>query len=321
MSFESLKSEIEKRFPLKGKSSIAFPSDYTIVDLETTGLSPIDDDIIEFGAIKIRDNKVVSTFSELCKPEGFKYLPFGSRSEDYVMIDGKKAIYISPTITGITHITNKMLEFTRDEKDVLSDFLEFLGDDLLYGHNVSFDVDFLYASRTRHYGEPVTNDYSDTLRVSQKLLKQLGHHRLKDLADYYNIDYTKAHRAVEDCEITRLVLEKMKLDILDVYGSLEEFIINKKPTPLSSLDYKWDHKEIDRTNPFYDKAVVFTMFRNKEVQKEMMKRVLDDGGHIHPFITDQTDYLVYGNDVEETGNYLEADRHLDIKKIHLDLDK
>ena len=148
----------KKQNPDYGKSIIAFPQDYTVLDLETTGLNPKTDLIIEFAAVKVRSGKVVDTFQRLCDP-GFP---------------------IPPQIEMITGITTEMVRNAPNPRSVLPDFLEFVGDDFIVGHNVLFDVRFISAS-----AGCFTNPYIDTMKIFRKLHSALPHHRLCDMVDFY----------------------------------------------------------------------------------------------------------------------------------------
>ena len=114
----------KKKNNLLGESVIGFPKDYTVVDLETTGLNPTTDLIIEFAAVRVRNGEVVDTFQSLCDP-GFP---------------------IPPAIEAITGITSEMVRFSPNPRSVLPDFLGFVDDDFVTGHNVLFDVRFIAAS-------------------------------------------------------------------------------------------------------------------------------------------------------------------------------
>ena len=118
-----------------------------------------------------------------------------------------------------------MLENARSEIEVLSDFVNFIGDDFIIGHNVPFDLKFLSEASLKYFQKPILNSYSDTLKISVKVLPNMEHHKLKDLAELYNIDYSHAHRALEDCIITFKCYEYMKKQILEVFGNYKEFEI------------------------------------------------------------------------------------------------
>lgn len=88
---------------------------------------------------------------------------------------------------------------------VLYKFKKFLGNDIIIGHNVNFDIDFIYDSMVDNLGEYLSNDYIDTLRISRKLLPELKHHKLDNLIDYFNLTKRNEHRASNDCVLTNQV--------------------------------------------------------------------------------------------------------------------
>lgn len=77
--------------------------------------------------------------------------------------------------------------------------------DIIIGHNVNFDIDFIYDSMVDNLGEYLSNDYIDTLRISRKLLPELKHHKLDNLIDYFNLAKRNEHRALNDCVLTNQV--------------------------------------------------------------------------------------------------------------------
>lgn|SRR5690625_3247169 len=132
----------------KGMRLIDFPEQFVVVDIETSGLDPVYDSIIEVGAIRYNEGIEVNRFSELIRPEEFIDVDEEeiTKTEDYLMVDGQPVQYISAFISDLTGITNKMLETARGSEKVLTDFYEFLSDDIIVGHNVDFDINFLYES-------------------------------------------------------------------------------------------------------------------------------------------------------------------------------
>lgn len=187
----------KKKNPLLGESVIGFPADYTVLDLETTGLNPVTDLIIEYAAIKVRNNQVVDTFQSLCDP-GFP---------------------IPPQIEMITGITTEMVRFSPNPRKVLPDFLDFVGEDIIVGHNVLFDVRFIAASN----GE-FKNTYIDTMKLFRKLHPNLSHHRLSDMVDFYNQQNENAHRALSDCFATYGCLEAMGNEVKRSFGNTDDFL-------------------------------------------------------------------------------------------------
>ena len=192
-----------------GKSKIEYPDTYIVLDTETTGLSASEDHLIEVAAIKYVDHKEIA----------------------HILGDNLKedTHYVSDFITQLTGITNEMLKDARGEKDVLKDFIEFIGDNVIIGHNVRFDIGFIYEALLKDFGVLFQNDYIDTLRIARKLLhNDLERYRLKDLADYYEIDYSHAHRAICDVEITHDCYEYMMENLFDEYGTIENYMKKSK---------------------------------------------------------------------------------------------
>ena len=179
-----------------GKGIIAFPENYTVLDLETTGLDPNNELIIEFAAVKVRHGKVIDTFQSLCDP-GYP---------------------IPPVIEALTGITTEMVRCCPNPRSVLPDFLDFVGDDYIIGHNVLFDVRFIAKS-----ADIFKNDYIDTMKIFRKLHPALPHHRLSDMVSFYGKHNESAHRALSDCYATQACYEEMKNEVKCLFGCEEEF--------------------------------------------------------------------------------------------------
>ena len=184
----------------KGKSLISFPNSFTIIDIETTGLSPIYDQIIEFSALKISNNQIIDTFSSLVKPT-----------------PDDEGIYVDDFVTNLTGITNEMLSNAPDILPTFQDYLHFLENDILIGHNVNFDINFLYDYSENLFSKPLSNNFVDTLRISRRLHPEWSSHTLLVLSDSYGIDYSNAHRSLTDCHITLKCYDALRNDELSKY--------------------------------------------------------------------------------------------------------
>lgn len=168
---------------------------YTALDLETTGLNPKYDKIIEVGAVKVRNGQIIDRFQSLIRP----------------------GIMLPEKITELTGITRQELEEAPDSEHVIPQVIEFLGDDVILGHQVMFDYSFLkkaavnlnlWKTEQNHLG-------LDTLRLSRIYLPELPSRRLSDLCSYYGIEH-QAHRALGDAESTvRLYEILLKIFYLD----------------------------------------------------------------------------------------------------------
>lgn len=148
---------------------------FVAFDIETTGLSPLNAEIIEIGAVKIQNGNVVDTFDALINP-GFS---------------------ISEFTTNLTGISNEMLEGKPDLDTVLPEFLEFIGDAPLIAHNAPFDTGFIsYACLKRNL--KFENPSIDTLVLSRCVDVSQKKHTLDAVAGRYDIDMGSHHRADDD---------------------------------------------------------------------------------------------------------------------------
>ena len=171
----------------KGNRIDSYVDSYTVIDLETTGLSPHSDQIIELSAVRVRNGKVVDTFSSLVNPQ----------------------IHIPSKIESISGINDSMVAEAPVISEILGQYLDFIGKDVVLGHNVHFDVNFIYDNSIKVFQKPFTNNFIDTLYLSRKILPDLEHHKLSDIAAYYNIKSDNAHRAYYDCLTTNSIYRKM----------------------------------------------------------------------------------------------------------------
>ncbi len=181
---------MERKF--KGQSLFAFPSDYTVVDIETNGLISGVCEIIEVSALKVRNEIIEDSFSTLIKPTE----------------------QINWFITRLTGITDEMVENAPDIADVMQNFYGFIGTDILIGHNVNFDVNFLYDNLWLHSGLILDNPFVDTLRLARRALPDLPNHKQTTVAEHYGIATEGAHRALRDCEICNSCYLNLKRKLL-----------------------------------------------------------------------------------------------------------
>ena len=257
----------------KGRSVISFPDDYTVIDIETTGLSPLWDEIIELAAIRYRNRRPIETFHPLVKPQ----------------------IPINAFITMLTGISNEMVKNSPGVADVIGQYLSFIGDDVVVGHNVSFDINFIYDASVNHAGKPFTNDYINTVRFANKLLPDLQHRTLGAVCQRLGISPDGAHRALKDCELTNQIFQCMISMIDDKESFLKRF--KKKPS-----GNKWTAKDIlanpsyvpDEESDIYGKAFCFTGKLDQMPRKEACQIVVNMGGKLTETVTKKTNYLVLG---------------------------
>jgi len=286
----------------KGISVIDLVDDYIVIDVETTGLDADFCDIIEISAFKVKNGLVVDKFSSLVRPAEW-YVIDDDYEDDYE--DGdyipfsicSKSPYVDDFITKLTGITNEMLEKAPLIENILPEFKNFIGNNVLLGHNVNFDINFLYNAFIDVLNEPLRNNFIDTMRFSRKLFQELQHHRLCDTAAACLVEYKNAHRAENDCEITYACFEKMKSIIAGNYASFSDFkkLFTSGGRRIDVAAIAAESAEFDDEHPLYRKMVVFTGTLSNLVRKDAMQLVVNVGGTVSNNITMSTNYLVVGS--------------------------
>lgn len=165
-----------------------YVKNYVVFDLETTGISPEHDVIIEISAVKVADGTVKDTFSSLVNPG--RHIPYGA--------------------TKVNGINDEMVAEEPALDIVFPQFIEFIGEDVLVGHNIhSFDMKFIWKAAEELYAGTIGNDYIDTLPMARRCLPQLSHHKLVDISAHYGISTKGAHRALNDCLMNQQCFELM----------------------------------------------------------------------------------------------------------------
>ena len=180
----------------KGTLINKYTPNYVIFDLETTGISPNYDEVIEISALKVKGGEVVDEFNTLVNPG--RKIPFGA--------------------TKVNGITNAMVAEAPAFSHVLAEFLDFAEGLVLVGHNIArFDMKFIWRDAEQYFGEIPQNNYVDTLQVARKHLPKMEHHRLVDLAEHYGISSEGAHRALNDCYMNQKVYECMVAEMREAH--------------------------------------------------------------------------------------------------------
>lgn len=158
---------------------------YICIDLETTGLNPKTDKIIEMGAVRVKDGMVTGTFERLVNP--------GRPLEE--------------RIVALTGLKDEELKIAPDIQEILPELMEFAEDAVLLGHSILFDYSFLKKAAVN---QRMTFERQgiDTLRIARRYLPELESRSLDSLCDYYKIPH-KAHRALEDAKATCALYDKL----------------------------------------------------------------------------------------------------------------
>jgi len=166
-------------------------SEYVVLDVETTGMRPLSDRVIEVAAIRLACSggrvRPVAEFATLVNPE--RRLP--------------------PTITRLTGIAEEMVAHAPRFADVADELAAFLGPCVLVAHNARFDLAFLNAEFGRVYERRLDNPQLCTLALSRRLFPELPNHRLPTLARYMGVDLDRWHRACSDAWATARIFLRL----------------------------------------------------------------------------------------------------------------
>ncbi|MBV4418080.1 PolC-type DNA polymerase III [Clostridium tyrobutyricum] len=189
---------------------------YVVFDIETTGLSSINDKIIEIGAVKIKDGKVIDRFSEFVNPQ----------------------ISIPGHIVDLTSITDAMVSSADSIDKILPKFIDFIGDSVVVAHNARFDTGFI-KKNCKDMDMKFKNPIVDTVLLSRFLFPELKKFKLNVVAKHLGISLENHHRAVDDARATAdILLRCFKIlkdrNILNLGKINSEFLknidIKKEPT-------------------------------------------------------------------------------------------
>lgn len=188
-----------------------------VFDIETTGFSATRDRIIEIGAVKVVEGKIVDKYSTFVNPD----------------------IPIPFEIENLTHITDEMVMDAPMIDVILPQFLEFCKGCILVAHNASFDVGFI---RTKAAEMQIETDFTvvDTVGLARMLLPKLNRFKLNVVAKELHVSLESHHRAVDDAGATAeifvkfiaMLKEKGITTLLDINksGKLSPEVIKKLPT-------------------------------------------------------------------------------------------
>jgi CRISPR-associated protein Cas2 len=164
------------------------PDSYIVADVETTGLNPERDDLLEIGALKIINHEQAGSYN--------------------VLINTGKSV--PSEITKLTGITTQM---TVNQGiplfDAMNGFVSFTDKLPIVAHNVDFDMGFILNACAECGFPLLTNRCIDTLSLARRLIKGLPNYKLGTLAKHFGITHDNAHRSIGDCQVTWLLYEKL----------------------------------------------------------------------------------------------------------------
>ncbi len=195
--------------------------EYVVFDTETTGLNAGKDQMIEIGAVRVKNGEIIDRFDELI-------------SCDYPLPE---------IIVKITQITDDMLKGKDTEENVTRRFLDFIKDAPLVAHNAAFDIGFIESACTKYNFGEFNNTVIDTMALTRTMYPDWRNHKLSTLVKNLGVEWDedKHHRADYDSEGTSACFYKLidKLEIEDIHK-------------LSDLNSLIDHENIVKfARPFH----------------------------------------------------------------------
>ncbi|PKK40391.1 DNA polymerase III alpha subunit [Clostridiaceae bacterium JG1575] len=199
---------------------------------------------------------------------------------------------------------------------VMNDVISFIGDDVIIGHNTSFDIRFLNAGFNTELG----NQYMDTMQFARKLFPELKHHRLSDLTAYLGLSNNE-HRAIADSIATKELYDSIK-DTMKKRGVEIQGLWIKSTHGGKGIDIKSiqpTEVEIDEDNFFYNRHVVFSGKLEKMIRQDAIQIVVNLGGILDNSVTKTTNYLILGNnDYSPILKGEKSSKHRKAEKLKLD---
>ena len=257
----------------KGRSVIVGTLDFTAIDIETTGLSPTDNEIIELGAVRYRDGVIVSQYQQLINP----------------------GTSIPKSITKLTGITDEMVSDAPAFGEAIDAFLDFIGDDLLLGHNTNFDINFIYDACVGCGHDPIKNDFVDTMRISKKMHPEYPDHKLQTLITQLGVEDQGHHRSVADCIMTAECYLRMLQENPAFFGKSrnDKQRARKAQSRVPVKEIAPNESAIAGETPLTGKSIVFTGELTIS-RRDAMQMAVNAGAVIKSSVSSKTDYLVVG---------------------------
>ncbi|RVU70145.1 MULTISPECIES: exonuclease domain-containing protein [Lactobacillus] len=255
----------------KGQEKPEFLTDYTLIDIETTGLSPYRDRVTELGGIKVRNGEIVDEYSHL------------------VAYD--KSNKVPAFITKLNGITEeKILNEGIPVDEASHDFREFIGDDVIIGYNVNFDLNFVYDLAKKYHLPELNNDYVDVLRLARAYYPRERHNRLIDCMQRAGIAQVEQHRGLDDSIDTKKVYD-------DFRQHFTPELLAKAQSKVKNLDLtaeKLNPWELSFYNPISNKQIVLSGNLHLD-QTDAAKMIQNMGGKVADRVSAETNYLVMGD--------------------------
>ena len=224
---------------------------YVVLDLEMTGLSAKSDQIIEIGAVKIRDNSVVETMECLVNPK----------------------CKMPTRITELTGITDEMVQSGLDRDEAIQALLDFIDGEILVGQNITFDYSFLKQWAVNHK-RPLEAKACDTLKIARVLLPADQPKKLENLCEYFGIERQREHRALDDALETWQIFEKLK-ELGHTRENAQTFFEPRELTYRAKKQSPATPKQVERLKEYRQKHQITDEINWENLTKSEASRIMD----------------------------------------------
>jgi len=226
-------------------------NEYVVLDLEMTGLSAKTDQIIEIGAVKIKDAQVVDTMECLVNPN----------------------CKIPSRVVELTGITDEMVASGVDKDVAIAELLDFIDGQILVGQNINFDYSFLKQWAVNHK-RPLEAKACDTLKLARVLLPAEQPKKLESLCEYFGIERAREHRALDDAMETWQIFEKLKLLGMELENTETYF----EPRPLTYRAKKQSPatpRQVQRLKEYRENHQIEDEINWENLTKSEASRIMD----------------------------------------------
>ena len=225
--------------------------EYVVLDLEMTGLSAKTDQVIEIGAVKIKDNQIIASMECLVNPR----------------------CRIPDRVTELTGITDEMVREGRDRDEALAELLDFIEGHILVGQNINFDYSFLKQWAVNHK-RSLEAEACDTLKLARVLLPAEQPKKLENLCAYFGIERKREHRALDDAIETWQVFEKLKVLALERENG-ETYLEPKLLTYRAKKQSPATQKQIERLREYRQQHQITDEIDWQNLTKSDASRTMD----------------------------------------------
>lgn len=257
----------EEKLRHKGKERPEFLKDYTLIDIETTGLYPSRDHVTEMGGIKVRNNEVVAKYSQLVKYPDRNHVP--------------------SFITKLNGITEtKILQDGLMVDQAIKEFRKFIADDIIVGYNINFDLNFIYDLTQKYNLPTLNNDYVDVLRFA-RLFYPRQKNRLIDCMKRAGIAQVEQHRGLDDSLDTKKVYD-------DFAKNASPEIVEKAGRQIKNFSLTEDELmpwQLGFSNPVKNKTIALSPNLAMN-QHDITSLIYNLSGEVSREVTGLCDYLL-----------------------------